>query len=92
MVTDSSFLTQAFMHSGKFFNELGNYDVCSDPQNDYVYALAVIRPDLQAIVQYNNLLWGFCIPKDCNSSGLEALNDLFIMAATSYVNKDNLSI
>jgi len=50
MVTDSSFLTQAFMHSGKFFNELGNYDVCSDPQNDYVYALAVIRPDLQAIV------------------------------------------
>jgi len=72
-------LTQV-SYSGKYFNELGFYQICQFESPNYRYALALTHDD-----PYNfydlQAMWGFCISKNCSRSSFTAINQFLNTSA-----------
>ena len=65
----------AFFYSGKFLNDLGNYDQCTKQSSlESHYALALLSVAFANRLLPFEFAVGLCVPSKCNSTELSALN------------------
>ncbi len=79
-IHNSTYYTKTYLESGKYINELGNFDLCEANEN-FTYTLAILSND-QYKFDTLKRVWGMCFTKACNGSELKPIG-LLISAANN---------
>ena len=77
---NSNALLAQVSYSGKYFNELGSYQICQFESPDLRYALALTYQNPYNVYG-QQLMWGFCISKNCSRSSFNAFNQFLNTSA-----------